>query len=174
LFLRAADAIAIIQWYAHPEVPMPVAPIPPGYRSITPYLAVDGAAKAIEFYATAFGARERLRMPRPDGRIAHAELEIGDSLVMLADPWPEGHFLPPQGEAVPVSLHLYVPDVDAVAARAVAAGARLERPVETQFYGDRSGTLRDPFGHRWHLATHVEDVSEEEVARRMKRRPTSP
>ena len=152
---------------------MSAPPIPPGYHSITPYLAVDGAARAIEFYTSVFGARERLRLPRPDGGIAHAELEIGDSLLMLADPWPGGNFAAPHGEAVAVSIHLYVPDVDAVFARAVIAGATPERSVATQFYGDRSGTLRDPFGHRWHISTHIEDVSLEEIGRRMTAGPTS-
>lgn len=146
---------------------MPVAPIPPGYRSITPYLAIDGAARAIEFYTKAFGARERLRMPGPGGRVAHAEIEIGDSLVMLADESGAHHFHAPKGGETSVSLHLYVSDVDAAFARAVAAGATVERKLEDQFYGDRTGTLRDPFGHRWHLAAHVEDVSPEEMRRRM-------
>ena len=146
---------------------MSVAPIPPGYRSVTPYLAVDGAARAIEFYAKAFGARERMRLDGPEGRVAHAEVEVGDSVVMLADPWPGHGFRAPQGADVSVSIHLYVTDVDAVCARAVAAGATLDRPVETMFYGDRTGTLRDPFGHRWHVATHVEDVAPEEIHRRM-------
>jgi PhnB protein len=145
---------------------MSVAPIPPGYRSITPYLAIDGAAQAIAIYTAAFGARERMRLPRPDGKVGHAEIEIGDSVVMLADPWPGNAFSPPKGD-VSVSIHLYVTDVDAVFARAVAAGATAERPVETMFYGDRGGSLRDPFGHRWHVATHVEDVAPEEIGRRM-------
>jgi PhnB protein len=146
---------------------MPVPAIPPGYRSITPYLAIDGAARALAFYAEAFGARERMRLDMPGGRIGHAEIEIGDSVVMLADPWPEGRFVAPRGEEVSVSLHLYVPDADEVFARAVAAGAVPVQPVTTKFYGDRSGTVRDPFGHQWHLATHVEDVTEEEVRRRL-------
>jgi PhnB protein len=149
------------------EEKMPVAPIPPGYPTVVPYLAVDGAARAIEFYAKAFGARERMRVNRPDGKLGHAEIEIGDSLVMLADPWPGHAFVAPQGDAVSVSLHLYVTDVDAVFARAVAAGASIERPLETMFYGDRGGTLRCPFGHRWHVSTHVEDVAPEELQRRM-------
>jgi PhnB protein len=146
---------------------MPVAAIPEGYRSITPYLAVAGAARALAFYAAAFGARERTRLDGPNGSIGHAEIEIGDSVVMLADPWPQGHFVPPDGEKASVSIHLYVPDVDAAFARAVAAGAAVLRPVETMFYGDRTGGLRDPFGHHWHLATHVEDVAPEEIRRRM-------
>jgi PhnB protein len=146
---------------------MPVPPIPPGYHSLTPYIAVEGAARAIAFYAEAFGARERMRLAMPGSdRIAHAELEIGDSVVMLADPWAEGGFRAPAGEAVSASLHLYVEDADAVFARALAAGATEVQPMETKFYGDRSGTLRDPFGHRWNITTHVEDVSPEEIARR--------
>ena len=146
---------------------MPVSPIPPGYHSVTPYLAIDGAARALAFYAEAFGARERMRLEAPGGKIGHAEIEIGDSVVMLADPWPEGQFVAPRGDAVSVSIHLYVEDADAAFARAVAAGAVAVQPMETKFYGDRSGTLRDPFGHRWHLASHVEDVSMEEVGRRV-------
>jgi PhnB protein len=146
---------------------MSVPPIPPGYHSVIPYLAVDGAARAIAFYAEAFGARERMRLGGPGGRIGHAEIEIGDSVVMLADPWPGHAFSAPTGDAVSVSIHLYVADVDAVFARAVAAGAKAERPVETMFYGDRGGTVRCPFGHRWHISTHVEDVSQDEVERRM-------
>jgi len=145
---------------------MPVSPIPPGYRSITPYLAIGGAARALGFYTEAFGARERLRLEGPDGRIGHAEIEIGDSVVMLADPWPQGCFVAPQGEQASVSLHLYVADADAAFARALAAGATVVQPMETRFYGDRGGTVRDPFGHHWHVATHVEDVAPEEVRRR--------
>lgn len=146
---------------------MPVQTIPSGYHSVTPYLAVDGAARAIGFYAEAFGARERMRLGRPDGRIGHAELEIGDSVVMLADPWPEGHFAAPKTEETSINIHLYVADADAVFARAIAAGAKAVHPMETKFYGDRSGTVRDPFGHVWHLATHVEDVTPAEIERRM-------
>lgn len=144
-----------------------VKPIPDGYRSITPYLSVQGAAAAIEFYARAFGARERMRLPGPDGKLGHAELEFGDSVVMLADPWPGGYGQPPGEGGAPVTLHLYVEDVDAAFARAVAAGATQVMPVQTHFYGDRGGALRDPFGHVWHLATHVEDVPPEEITRRM-------
>lgn len=146
---------------------MSVTPIPEGYHSITPYLAVDGGARAIAFYAEAFGARERMRLDAPGGKIGHAEIEIGGSVIMLADAWHEGEFVPPGGGQVSVSIHLYVEDADATFARAVAAGAVALQPVETKFYGDRSGTLRDPFGHRWHVATHVEDVSKEELGRRV-------
>ena len=145
---------------------MPVPPIPSGYRSVTPYLAIDGAARALAFYAEAFGARERMRLEAPGGKIGHAEIEIGDSVIMLADPWPEGQFVAPSGGAVSVSLHVYVEDADAMFARAIAAGAAPVQPMETKFYGDRAGTVRDPFGHHWHLATHVEDVAPEEIRRR--------
>jgi PhnB protein len=146
---------------------MPVSPIPPGYRSITPYLAIDGAIRALAFYAEAFGARERMRLEMPGGKIGHAEIEIGDFVVMLADPWPDGQFVAPRSDGVPVTIHLYVEDADAAFDRAVAAGAVPMQPMSTKFYGDRTGTLRDPFGHRWHLATHVEDVPEEEIERRL-------
>ena len=144
-----------------------VAPVPKGYHSVTPYLSVRGAAAAIEFYKKAFGAKEKLRMP--DGeRIAHAEIVVDGSHIMLADEYPERGFSAPQpGDKSPVGIMLYIKDVDAAAARAVDAGATLERPVEDQFYGDRLGSILDPFGHRWYIATHVEDVSEKEVMRRM-------
>ena len=139
----------------------------PGYHSVTPYLTVDDAAAAIEFYKQAFGATEHMRMPMGD-RIGHADVMIGDSHVMLSDEFPDMDKLGPakRGGAT-ASLMIYVPDVDAAFARAVAAGAEVVRPVEDQFYGDRSGWLRDPFGQEWTLSTHVEDVSEEEMGRRM-------
>ncbi len=147
---------------------MSAKPIPDGYAAINPYLIIDGAARAIEFYKDVFGATERMRMPTPAGTVGHAELTIGGSVVMLADPCPEMKaFAPAAGASVPVSLVLYIPEVDAVVARAVAAGAKLEMAVETKFYGDRSGCIVDPFGHRWHVSTHVEDVSAEEMQRRM-------
>ena len=146
---------------------MPVSPIPPGYSSVTPYLAIDGAARAIAFYAEVFGARESIRLDAPGGKIGHAEIEIGGSVVMLADPWPEGKFTAPRGDEASVGIHLYVADADATFARAVAGGATPVQPMETKFYGDRSGSLRDPFGHLWHVAMHVEDVTEEEIRRRM-------
>jgi len=146
---------------------MTVNPVPQGYHSVTPYLVVDGAANAIDFYAKAFGAEEVMRMPMGD-RIGHAEIRIGDSHVMLADEFPDqGHRGPKSYGGTSVSLMVYLPDVDTVFARALAAGATEERAVVDQFYGDRSGTLRDPFGHCWMLATHVEDVSPEEMRRRM-------
>jgi PhnB protein len=146
---------------------MAVNPVPSGYHSITPYLIVDGAAEAIEFYRQAFGATEVLRMPMGD-RIGHAEIRIGDSHVMLADEHPEMDLLGPnkRGGAT-ASLMIYLPDVDIAFERALQAGARQERAVEDQFYGDRSGTLLDPFGHRWTLSTHFEDVSEAEMQKRM-------
>jgi PhnB protein len=144
-----------------------VKPIPDGYPRLNPYLIVDGAAKAIEFYQAVFGARERSRLGAPGGKIGHAELEIGDSLIMIADEFPSmDAFGPAKFGGSPIGLHIYVADVDAVASKAVAAGGKLVRPVQNQFYGDRSGTIEDPFGHRWHVATHVEDVTEDEIARR--------
>jgi len=144
-----------------------VQPIPDGYHSATPYLIVDGAAKALDFYRHAFGAAERMRMPAPGGRVGHAEIIIGDSIIMLADEHPEigAHGLRAYG-GTPVSLHLYVPDVDATVQKAVAAGATLVSPVADKFYGDRMGTIDDPFGHRWHVSTHKEDVTPAEIVRR--------
>jgi PhnB protein len=147
---------------------MSVKPIPDGYGTVTPYLIVSGAARAIDFYQTVFGATERLRLPTPSGGVAHAEIQIGDSLVMLADECPErGAKGPHTVGGSPVNLHVYVTDVDAVYAKALAAGAKPVRPVENQFYGDRSGGFVDPFGHTWGVATHVEDVSPEELQKRM-------
>jgi PhnB protein len=134
--------------------------IPKGYHAVTPYLACKGAAQAIDFYKHAFGAKEVMRMPGPDGAIGHAEIGIGDSRVMLTDEYPAMDFLGPQTRGgTTVHLHVYVRDVDAMVQRAVAAGAKLVRPVEDKFYGDRSGSLQDPFGHIWHVATHKKDVS---------------
>ena len=141
--------------------------IPEGYHSVTPYLAVDGAARAIEFYKQAFGATEVMRMAAPGGKIGHAEIRIGDSRIMLADEYPDMGFRSPKaygGSAV--GLHLYVEDVDAVARQAVAAGAREVRPVKDQFYGDRTGSFEDPFGHVWHIATRKEELSPDELKRR--------
>ena len=144
-----------------------VQPIPPGYHSITPYLLVRHATRALAFYRDAFGADQVMRFDTPDGKVAHAEVKIGDSHVMLADETPE--FAGPQSlGGAGVSLMLYVRDVDATFAQAVAAGASVRRPVADQFYGDRVGTLVDPFGHVWSIGTHREDVSVEEVQRRMK------
>jgi PhnB protein len=142
-------------------------PIPEGYHTATPYLIIKDAAQAIEFYKKAFGATEVVRFPQPDGRIGHAEIKIGDSHIMLADEFPEMGARSPQSiGGTPVSILLYVEDVDAQAKLAVAAGAKVVRPVKDQFYGDRSGSFEDPFGHEWHIATHVEDVAPEEMHKR--------
>ena len=142
--------------------------IPDGYHSATPYLIVDGAARAIDFYKRAFGAKELMRIPAPGDRVGHAEIKIGDSVIMLADEHPEIQARGPQHYGgSPVSILLSVADVDALFKQAVAAGGTEVRPVADQFYGDRSGTLKDPFGHSWHLSTHKEDVSPEELNRRM-------
>lgn len=138
---------------------------PPGYHSVTPYLVVRGAAQALDFYARAFGAVEVLRLPM-GGLIGHAEIRIGDSIVMLADEM-EGYAGPQTIGGSPVSLMIYTKDVDALFDRAVAAGATVRRPVADQFYGDRTGVLVDPYGHVWSIATHIEDVSEDEIARRL-------
>jgi len=146
---------------------MAVKPIPDGYEGITPYLCCREAARAIDFYTRAFGAVETTRMPGPNGTVGHAEIKVGGSIVMLADEYPEMGVVSPQTlGGTPTTLMIYVEDVDAVVQRAVAAGAKLLRPVEDQFYGDRSGQLEDPFGHRWNFATHTEDVPPDEMARR--------
>jgi PhnB protein len=146
---------------------MPVKPIPEGYRTLTPYLAVDDATKAIEFYERAFGAKERSRMPGPDGKIAHAEIVIGDSVVMLSDPFPQSSVKPPtQVGGTTAGLFMYVEDVDAAYRRAIDAGATETMPPADMFWGDRFGTVTDPFGHSWQIATHVEDVTPEEMAER--------
>ncbi|HEY0412508.1 MAG TPA: VOC family protein [Allosphingosinicella sp.] len=146
---------------------MSVRPIPEGYHSVTPYITVDDAAGAIRFYQAAFGAAETLRMEM-GGKVGHAEIRIGDSVIMLSDEWPHMGVLGPKTRGgATSSLMIYTEDVDAAFAQAVEAGGTVERPVQDQFYGDRSGTLVDPFGHRWTIATHVEDVSEEEMRRRM-------
>ncbi len=144
-----------------------VKPIPDGYPQVTPYLIVDGGEAAIRFYTKALGATERMRMPWTGGRIGHAELELGDSLIMLADENPEMGILGPKAVGgTPVTISVYVEDVDSVVERALAEGAKSLRPVENQFYGDRSGQFEDPFGHRWSVATHVEDVPPEEMTKR--------
>jgi PhnB protein len=146
---------------------MPVKPIPEGYRTLTPYLAVDDATKAIEFYERAFGARERSRMPGPDGKIAHAEIVIGDSVVMLSDPFPQSTVKPPtQIGGTTAGLFMYVEDVDAAYRRAIDAGATETMAPADMFWGDRFGTVTDPFGHSWQIATHVEDLTPEEMAAR--------
>jgi PhnB protein len=141
--------------------------IPDGYHSITPYLIVKGAADAIDFYKRVFGATELMRMAGPDGRIGHAEIRIGDSTIMLADEHPEMGYRSPQSlGGAGVSLMAYVERVDEIFKRAVASGAKELQPVKDQFYGDRSGTLQDPFGHTWTIATHIEDISPDEMRRR--------
>jgi len=150
----------------------PVHHIPEGYNSLTPYLVIKDAAKAIDYYKKVFGATEVVRMPGPDGKVGHAELQIGNSRLMLADENPsmgQGHASATTLGSSPVSLYLYLPNVDEVVKRAVAEGATILKPVQDQFYGDRSGFIRDPFGHLWGIATHVEDVSPEEMKERMKK-----
>jgi PhnB protein len=144
--------------------------IPENYHSVTPYLVIKGAAKAIEYYKSVFGAQVIVRMDGPHGTIGHAELKIGDSIIMLADENPamDNKSATTIG-ATPVSLYVYLPDVDSVVEKAVAEGAKIIKPVQDQFYGDRSGFLQDPFGHRWGIATHVEDVAPEEMKERMKK-----
>jgi PhnB protein len=147
---------------------MAVSPVPPGYHSLTPYLIIDGAARALGWYGEAFGAHEVMRLAGPGGKIGHAEIAIGDSRVMLADEAPSHNARAPGAfGGSPVSLHMYVADVDATMARAVAAGATPKSQPEDKFYGDRMGSLADPFGHTWHIATHIEDVTVEEIERRM-------
>jgi PhnB protein len=148
---------------------MGVKPIPEGYHTATPYLPVDDAAEAIDYYKKAFGAKERGRMETPDGKIGHAEIQIGDSLVMLSDPFPQATTRTPKElGGTTASVFLYVEDVDAVVKHAVDAGATVTMEVADQFWGDRFGTITDPFGHSWSIATHVEDVSPEEMAERAK------
>ncbi len=145
-----------------------VKPIPDGYPQVTPYLCVDGAEAAIDFYVGVLGATERMRMPGPEGKIGHAEIELGDSVIMLSDEHPDMDVRGPKSiGGTPVMIHVYVEDVDAVFGEALAAGASELRPVENQFYGDRSGQFEDPFGHRWNVATHVEDVPPDEMEKRM-------
>ena len=144
-----------------------VKPIPEGYPQVTPYLCVDDAKAAIEFYSRVLGAEERMHMPGPDGKIGHAELQLGESLIMLSDEFPEmGVRAPKAVGGTPVMISVYVEDADAIFGAAVAAGATALRPVENQFYGDRTGQFEDPFGHRWSVATHVEDVPPEEMEKR--------
>ena len=146
---------------------MAVKAIPDGYHSVTPYLIISGATGAIEYYKKAFGAAELMRIDAPGGKIGHAEIKIGDSPIMLADEFPEmGYKSPTTLGGSPVSIMIYVEDVDSVFKQAIAAGGKEQRPVKDQFYGDRSGTLEDPFGHVWHVATHKEDVSAEEMEQR--------
>jgi PhnB protein len=146
---------------------MAAKPIPEGYHTVTPYLVVEDAAEAIDWYEKAFGAKETVRMPMPDGKVGHAELEIGDSRVMLSDPFEQGITKPPKElGGTSVSVFLYVEDVDAVVKRAADAGAEVTMEVADQFWGDRFGAVLDPFGHSWSMATHVEDVPPEEMDER--------
>ncbi|MFB7374997.1 VOC family protein [Streptomyces sp. NPDC056222] len=148
---------------------MTVQPIPEGYPRVTPYLCIDGAAAAIDFYVSVLGAVEKMRMPAPGGKIGHAELELGNSVVMLADEYPDIGFRSPKSVGgTPVTLHVYVEDVDAVFAMALSLGATEVSPVKDEFYGDRTGQFEDPFGHRWNVATHVEDVPADEMEKRAK------
>jgi PhnB protein len=152
---------------ARRKITKKVRPIPAGYHTVTPYLACGDGAAAIEFYKKAFGAKEKVRMPGPDGKVGHAEVEIGDSRIMLTGEYAAMNFLSPVSRGgTTVTIHLYVKDCDALTARAVKAGAKLLRKVEDQFYGDRMGTVEDPFGHVWHLATHTEDLSMAELKKR--------
>lgn len=148
---------------------MSVKPIPDGYHAITPYLSIRGAANAIDFYKQAFGAEELFRLAAPSGEIMHAEIKLGDSSIMLADSCEETGFLDPAKlGGTSVGVHLYVENVDETFAQAVKAGAKIIKPVEDQFYGDRNGTLEDPYGHFWFVSTHIEDLSPEEVGERAK------
>ena len=154
---------------------MPVKPIPDGYHTATPYLIVNGAAAAIDFYQKAFGAEEVMRCPMPDGRMGHAEIQIGNSKIMLADEFPEMNAKGPLAlGGSPVGICLYVLDSDASFQRAIAAGGKVLRPIQDQFYGDRSGTLTDPFGHQWTISTHREDVPLVEIERRVKEMACGP
>jgi PhnB protein len=154
---------------------MPVKPIPDGYSTATPYLVIKGAAKAIDFYKSAFGATEIMRFPGPDGKLAHAEIQIGTSRIMLADENPEmGHRSPQSIGGSAGGIMLYVDDADRVFVRAVENGATVMQAMKDQFYGDRSGSLTDPFGHQWTIATHVEDVSMEEMKRRAEKMMGAP
>lgn len=142
--------------------------IPEGFNSVTPYLYIKGATKAIDFYKTAFGATEVMRMPGPNGTVAHAEIEIGNTRIMLSDERPDmGARSPQTVGGTPIGLHLYVDNVDATFKKAIDAGAKEDRPVKNEFYGDRTGSLTDPYGFRWFVATHVEDVAPEELKKRM-------
>lgn len=144
-----------------------VKPIPDGYNPVTPYMTIANAAAAIDFYKSVFGARERMRLDGPEGKVGHAEIEIGTSVIMMSDEFPEMNCRGPKSiGGSPVSIHLYVTDVDAVLRKAEAASARITRPAANQFYGDRLGSLEDPFGHVWHVASHVEDVPADEMEKR--------
>ena len=146
---------------------MPAKPIPDGYHSVTPYLIIDGAAAALDFYKKAFGATELFRMDVPGGKIGHAEMKIGDSPIMLADEYPDMGYRGPRSiGGTPVSIMIYVEDADRIFNQAIGAGAKVQQPMKDQFYGDRSGTLEDPYGHVWTVATHKEDLTPEEIGKR--------
>jgi PhnB protein len=148
---------------------MSVKPVPEGYNTLSPYLAVDDASEAIEYYKKAFGATERVRMNAPDGKVGHAELEVGDSLIMLSDPFPQSSTKPPHElGGTSASVFMYVEDVDAIVKQAVDVGATVTMEVQDKFWGDRFGTITDPFGHVWSIATHVEDLTPEEIEERGK------
>lgn len=148
---------------------MPVKPIPDGYHSVTPYLVIDGAPAALEFYKSVFGATELMRMDGPNGTVAHAEIKIGNSPLMVSDEWPDmGYRSPKAYGGSSIGIMIYCEDADAMFAKAVAAGATVKKPLQDQFYGDRSGSVTDPWGHEWSIATHIEDVSADEIERRMK------
>jgi PhnB protein len=148
--------------------PRKVKPIPDGYHAITPYLSIRDATSAIAFYTKAFGAKLTVRMDAPGGKVGHAEMKIGDSVVMLADEAPEMDFVSPQARGgTSVLMHLYVKDVDATVEQAVRAGAKMIRPVQDQFYGDRAGGIEDPYGHRWYIATHKEELTPAQIRKRM-------
>jgi len=165
--LARADRAADWQSPQAGGFPAMAKPIPDDYPRVTPYLIVDGANAAIDFYSSVLGATERMRMARPDGKVGHAELGIGDSVIMLADEHLDMDVRGPRTVGgTPVTLHVYVEDADSVFERAIQAGAKTLRPVEEKFYGDRSGQFEDPFGHRWDVATHVEDVALEEMSKR--------
>ena len=145
-----------------------ISAIPKGYNSITPYLIVNAAKEAIQFYKTAFAAKEAMRMEGKQGKVMHAELKIGDAKIMLADEFPEMNaHAPAKFGGSPVSIHLYVKDVDKTVDKAIAAGAKVIRPIENMFYGDRCGTLEDPYGHKWHVSTHIENVTPAKMRKRM-------
>jgi PhnB protein len=150
------------------DTQMPVSPVPVGYNAVTPYIIIEGATNALQWYCDALGATEDMRLPAPGGRIGHAEISIGGSKIMLADANAEhGAAAPGKFGGSPVSLLLYVPDVDAVMAKAAASGATVRSQPEDKFYGDRMGTIVDPFGHTWHISTHIEDVTPDEIERRL-------
>jgi PhnB protein len=161
-------AIGLVFGSTGREPVMPdVKPIPENHPTVSPYLVIDGAGDAMDFYCSVLGATERMRMGRPDGRIGHAEVQLGDSVIMLSDEWPEGGYRGPKATGgTPVTMMAYVADVDEVFARALAEGATEIEAVTNKFYGDRSGSFEDPWGHRWTVATHIEDVPEEELERR--------